>query len=90
MRSHVMFSAGMPAAPNRSSTCSSIPHVIGLINPSGGGGEYADRHQGLVGAPGKTDQVVWNGIAYGGRCGNDAPDEIKLADDLNASEVAFI
>ena len=36
-----MFSAGIPAAPNRSTTFSSIPHVIGLMKPSGGGGEYA-------------------------------------------------
>ena len=32
--------AGTPAAPNRSITCSSTPHVIGLTKPSGGGGEY--------------------------------------------------
>src|SRR5205823_4216872 len=34
-----MFSAGMPAAPNRSSTFSSTPHVMGLMKPSGGGGD---------------------------------------------------
>ena len=32
----------MPAAANRSTTLSSIPHVIGLTKPSGGGGEYAE------------------------------------------------
>src|SRR4029434_2877679 len=32
----------MPAFANSSSTWLSIPHVIGLTNPSGGGGEYAE------------------------------------------------
>ena len=30
------------SAPNRSITLLSIPHVIGLTKPSGGGGEYAE------------------------------------------------
>jgi hypothetical protein len=34
-----IFSAGTPAAPKRSITLPSIPHVIGLTKPSGGGGE---------------------------------------------------
>ena len=33
------FSVGTPAAANRSITLLSIPHVIGLTKPSGGGGE---------------------------------------------------
>src|SRR5205823_5060004 len=37
-----IFSAETPAAPNRSITLFSIPHVIGLMKPSGGGGEYAE------------------------------------------------
>src|SRR5437764_301236 len=37
-----MFSAVTPAAVNRSITSSSTPQVIGLTNPSGGGGEYAE------------------------------------------------
>jgi hypothetical protein len=41
VRSHVTFSAGMPAAPNRSSTFASNPQVMGLMKPRGGGGEYA-------------------------------------------------
>src|SRR5262245_29249923 len=32
----------MPAAPNRSVTLLSTPQVIGLMKPSGGGGEYAE------------------------------------------------
>ena len=36
------FSFGIPAPANRSITLLSIPHVIGLIKPSGGGGEYAE------------------------------------------------
>ena len=34
-----IFSSGTPAPANRSITLSSTPHVIGLTNPSGGGGE---------------------------------------------------
>ena len=39
-RSNETFSAGTPAATNRSTTFSSTPQVIGLTKPSGGGGEY--------------------------------------------------
>ena len=34
-----IFSRGTPALVNRSITLSSVPQVIGLTNPSGGGGE---------------------------------------------------
>ena len=37
-----IFSFGIPAPANRSITSFSIPHVIGLMKPSGGGGEYAE------------------------------------------------
>src|SRR6476661_9280404 len=37
---HEIRSGEMPAAPNRSMTLLSTPHVIGLTKPSGGGGEY--------------------------------------------------
>src|SRR6185436_5118582 len=37
-----IFSFGTPAAANRSITLLSIPHVIGLTKPSGGGGEYEE------------------------------------------------
>src|SRR5271168_4658273 len=37
-----MFSFGTPAAENRSITLFSMPHVIGLMKPSGGGGEYEE------------------------------------------------
>src|SRR5215510_3371468 len=39
---HETLSGGMPAFPNLSSTWLSTPHVIGLTNPSGGGGEYEE------------------------------------------------
>ena len=38
-RANEIRSAGTPAAANRSMTWLSTPHVIGLTNPSGGGGE---------------------------------------------------
>jgi hypothetical protein len=38
-----MFSAGMPAAPKRSRTLSSEPHVTGLMKPSGGGDVYSGQ-----------------------------------------------
>ena len=37
-----MFSFAIPAAPKRSTTLLSTPQVIGLMKPSGGGGEYAE------------------------------------------------
>src|SRR5262249_51397892 len=37
-----MRSAETLACPNRSTMCDSTPHVIGLIDPSGGGGENAE------------------------------------------------
>src|SRR5262245_1273924 len=36
------FSRGTPALPNRSTMCESTPQVIGLMNPSGGGGVNAE------------------------------------------------
>ena len=61
-------SFGMPAATNRSTTLASTPQVIGLMNPSGGGGVYAasicdridrpralaDRKRRLAGRRGST------------------------------------
>ena len=41
-RAKEMFSAGTPALPNRRITLLSIPHVIGLTKPSGGGGVWAE------------------------------------------------
>ena len=41
-RSQKILSSVIPAAVKRSTTLSTIPHVIGLTNPSGGGGEYAE------------------------------------------------
>src|SRR5689334_22055425 len=51
-----IFSGSMPAAPKRSATFFSTPHVIGLMKPSGGGGVYAELIfricATIVGSPG--------------------------------------